>query len=87
MIRLNTHGPSIVIGAAIAAVSIFSAVVIFGTDFIDFKQSAKTQEDLNGISQQIQKAPEKSQSDAYAMSLFTTNTSTVLGSDDALSFW
>ena len=34
---LNTHGPSLVIGGAIATVSIFGAVVIFGTDFIDFK--------------------------------------------------
>jgi len=80
---LNTHGPSLVIGAAIATVSIFSAAVIFGTDFIDFKQPMKTQEDLNDISQQIQEAPEKSQSDAYAMSLFTANASPVLGSDDA----
>lgn len=80
---LNIHGPSLVIGAAIATVSIFSAVVIFGTDFIDFKQPTKTQEDLNDISQQIQEAPEKSQSDAYATSLFTANASPVLGSDDA----
>ena len=80
---LNTHGPSLVIGAAIATVSIFSAVVIFGSDFIDFKQPTKTQEDLNDISQQIQEAPEKSQSDAYATSLFTANASPVLGSDDA----
>jgi len=80
---LNTHGPSLVIGAAIATVSIFSAAVIFGTDFIDFKQPMKTQEDLNDISQQIQEAPEKSQSDAYTTSLFTANASPVLGSDDA----
>ena len=78
---LNTHGPSLVIGAVIAIVSIFGAVVIFGTDFIDFKVYENTRRSY-GISQQIQKAPEKSQSDAYAMSLFTTNTSPVLGSDD-----
>ena len=80
--QLNTHGPSLVIGAAIATVSIFGAVVIFGTDFIDFKQSAKTQ-DLINMSQQIQNAPEKSQSDAYATSLFTANASPILGSDNA----
>ena len=84
---LNTHGPSLAIGTAIVTVSIFGAVGIFGTDFIDFKQSTKTQEDLNGISQQIQKAPEKSQSDAYTMSLFTTNTSQSLAQMMLLSLW
>lgn len=80
---LNTHGPSLVIGAAIAIVSIFGAVSIFGTDFIDFKQPVKTTEDSNYMPPQIQNAPEKSQSDSYAMSLFTGNASSVLGSADA----
>ena len=38
---LNTHGPSLVIGAAIAIISVLSAAIVFGTDFIDFKQIAK----------------------------------------------
>ena len=79
---LNTHGPSLVIGAAIAIVSVLSAAIVFGTDFIDFKQNTKTGKDRNDISQQIE-ASEKSQSDVYAMSLFTANASPVLGSDSA----
>ena len=80
---LNTHGPSLVIGAAIAIVSVLSAAIVFGTDFIDFKQPAKTEEDLNYMSPKIPTTPEKSQSDTYAMSLFTGNASPVLGSDNA----
>lgn len=79
---LNTHGPSLVIGAAIAIVSVLSAVVVFGTDFIDFKQSPKTGNERNDIAQQIEDS-EKNQSDVYAMSLFTGNASPVLGSDNA----
>jgi protein-disulfide isomerase len=79
---LNTHGPSLVIGAAIAIVSVLSAVVVFGTDFIDFKQSTRTK-DLNIMSPKIPDAQEKSQSDTYTMSLFTDNASPVLGSDSA----
>ena len=79
---LNTHGPSLVIGAAIAIVSVLSAVVVFGTDFIDFKQSARTK-DLSVMSPKIPDAQEKSQSDTYVMSLFTDNASPVLGSDSA----
>jgi len=78
---LNTHGPSLVIGAAIAIVSVLSAAIVFGTDFIDFKQITKTGKDRNDIAQQIVDS-EKSQSDVYPMSLFTANASPVLGSDN-----
>lgn len=78
---LNTHGPSLVIGAAIAIASVLSAAIVFGTDFIDFKVP-KTGNDRNDISQQIGDS-DKNQSDVYAMSLFTGNASPVLGSDNA----
>ncbi|MGQ0637930.1 MAG: DsbA family protein [Nitrososphaerota archaeon] len=79
---MNTHAPSLVIGAAIAIISVLSATIVFGTDFMDFKQVTKTGKDRNGISQQIEDS-EKNQSDVYAMSLFTANASPVLGLDNA----
>ena len=82
---LNTHGPSLVIGVAIAIASILSAVFVFGTGFLDeLRQPRKISEDDNKITLETEKASEKIQNDAYAMSLFTANASPVLGSVDAL---
>lgn len=78
---LNTHGPSLVIGAAIAIVSVLSAALVFGTDFLDFKQLTKTEKDRSDIALQIEDS--KNQNDVFSMSLFTANASPVLGSETA----
>lgn len=81
---LNIHGPSLGIGAAIAAVSIFVAFFVFGLDFADdFKSITKIQEKDNSSVQSTTELQEKNQDDVYQMSLFTANASPVLGSEDA----
>lgn len=76
---LNIHGPSLGIGAVIAAISILGALFVTSSDFSSETAKTQEQEDKLAKSTQVQK-----NDDRVALSLFSAQASTILGSPDAL---
>ena len=79
---MNIHGPSLGIGAAIAAVSVLLVFFVLGSDFgQDLKKDAKTQENddiVKGI-----KVTQENSDNKIKLSIFTDNGSPTLGSASA----
>lgn len=75
---MNIHGPSLGIGAAIAAISILGALFVTSQDFSGETARTQEQEDKLAKSTQIQKSD-----DRVALSLFSPQASTILGSPNA----
>lgn len=76
---MNIHGPSLGIGAAIAAISILGAFFVMGSDFMDVDdvRNQKVTDEIKTT--QAQESKDKNPS----LSLITSNGSPILGSTDA----